>query len=224
MSCQKVLHWYELIPLFSFLGLRGRCKGCKSKISKQYPLVEFATGLIFAGLFLKFQDLFFINSLSFSATIGFYATMFSLLVVIAVYDIRHKIIPDALALALAIFSFLGIFLFNEFGFVPHMPTLLEFLSGFVVSLPFALIWLLSKGEWMGLGDAKLAVGLGWLLGFSRMLSGTIVAFWAGAFIGIVLILISRKHGMKSQIPFAPFLVLGAIIAFLFELHLFSIGF
>ncbi|MFA5770995.1 MAG: prepilin peptidase, partial [Patescibacteria group bacterium] len=62
MTCQKQLRWYELIPLFSYLGLKGRCSGCKTKISKQYFWVELLTGIIFAGLFLKFQNVFFGNT------------------------------------------------------------------------------------------------------------------------------------------------------------------
>lgn len=224
MACQNQLCWYELIPLASFLALRGRCRNCKTKISIQYPLVEISTALIFVSLFLKFQDLFIENTLIFSLTLAYYATMFSLLMVISVYDIRHKIIPDTLSLVFGILAFLGMFLFYNFGFYPHIPSLLETLSGVLIALPFALIWLVSYGAWMGLGDAKLALGLGWLLGFSRVLSGTVVAFWAGAIVGVFLLALSKKHGMKSEIPFAPFLVLGALIAFLFELHLFPIGF
>jgi leader peptidase (prepilin peptidase)/N-methyltransferase len=97
---------------------------------------------------------------------------------------------------------------------------LEFLSGLLIAAPFALFWLVSSGKWMGLGDAKLAVGLGWLLGLSRSLSGVVVAFWIGAIFGLSLVIFSKKHGMKSEIPFAPYLVLGALLAFLFELHLF----
>ena len=109
-------------------------------------------------------------------------------------------------------------------FFPHIPSVLEFLSGILLALPFAFIWLISKGTWMGLGDAKLALGLGWLLGLSRLLSGAVVAFWSGAIIGFLLIVFTKKYGMKSEIPFAPFLVLGVFIAFLFELSLFPIGF
>ncbi|MFA6524289.1 MAG: prepilin peptidase [Candidatus Paceibacterota bacterium] len=224
MTCQNKLHWYELIPLFSFIAIKGRCLNCKTKISVQYPLVELITGIIFMGLFLKFQDIFYMNTLVFAVTMAFYATMFSLLIVIAVYDLRHKIIPDTLVLVLGILAFLGMFLFSSFGFNPHIPSVLEFLTGIIVALPFAIIWLVSKGTWMGLGDAKLMLGLGWLLGLSRVLSGMVVAFWSGAIIGLFLLVFSKKHGMKSEIPFAPFLVLGAIIAFLFELHLFPVGF
>lgn len=224
LSCHNQLSWYELIPLISFLGLKGRCKSCRTRISIQYPLVELLTGAIFACLFLKFQDVFYSSTFIFAGTMAFYAGMLSLLIVIAVYDIRHKIIPDALALVFGILAFIGLFFFSGYGFNLHIPSILEFLSGPLIALPFALIWLVSKGAWMGLGDAKLALGLGWLLGLSRALSGLVLSFWSGAIIGLILIAFSKKHSMKSEIPFAPFLVLGAIIAFLFELHLFPIGF
>ena len=223
MSCRKKLKWYELVPLFSYLALGGRCSGCKIRISKQYFWVELITGLIFGGLFLKFQDLFLVNTLAFSVTMAFYATMFSLLVVIAVYDLKHKIIPDALALTLGILAFVGLFFFDNFGFSIHFPSLTQFLAGILIPLPFALFWLVSKGKWMGLGDAKLAIGLGWLLGLSRGISGVVVAFWIGAIVGIFLMILSKKkYGIKSEIPFAPFLVLGTILAFLFELHIFPL--
>ncbi|MFA5095391.1 MAG: prepilin peptidase [Candidatus Paceibacterota bacterium] len=224
MTCQNKLCWYELIPLISFFALRGRCKNCKTKISIQYPIVELISGLIFAGLFLKFQDVFFINTLVFSVSYAYYAVMFSLLLVIAVYDFKHKVIPDILSLIFGIVAFIGLFFFTEYGFYIHLPSILEFLSGILLALPFALIWLVSSGTWMGLGDAKLALGLGWLLGFNRILSGAVMAFWSGAIIGFLLIVFSKKYGMKSEISFAPFLVLGVLIAFLFELHLFPTGF
>jgi leader peptidase (prepilin peptidase)/N-methyltransferase len=178
------------------------------------------TGLILATLFLKFQDLFLLNTLIFSFTYAYYAAAFSLLVVIAVYDLRHKIIPDALSFALGILGFVGLFFFNSYGFHPHIPSILEFLSGLLIALPLYLFWLVSSGTWMGLGDAKLTIGLGWLLGLSRALSGLVVAFWIGAIVGLSLVIFSKKHGMKSEIPFAPYLILGTLLAFLFELHLF----
>ena len=224
MVCLNKLSWYELIPVFSFLGLGGRCKNCKTKISIQYPLVELVTGFIFAALFLKFQDIFLLNTLIFIFTYAYYAVAFSLLVVVAVYDIRHKIIPDTFALILGILTFAGLFFFNANGFSLHLPTLLEFASGFMIAFPVAFFWIIYSGKWMGLGDAKLAISLGWLLGLSMALSGIVLAFWIGAVIGILLVIFSKKHGMKSEIPFAPFLVLGSLLAYLFELHIFPFFF
>lgn len=224
MSCQSKLTWYELIPLFSFLGLLGRCRNCKTKISIQYPLVELATGIIFAALFFKFQDIFFISTLTFTITYIYYVVMFSLLLVIATYDLKHKIIPDNLSFIFGLLAFIGLFFFNHFGFYFHIPSVLEFLSGILIALPFALLWLLSHGAWMGLGDAKLALGLGWFLGISMALSGVVLAFWIGTIMGLYLIVSKKGYGMKSEIPFAPYLVLGTFLAFILELNLFHINF
>ena len=224
MVCQKELSWYELFPIFSFIFLKGRCRGCKTRISKQYPLVEFITGIIFALLFLKFQDVFFFDTVGFSIAYTYYATIFSLLIVIAVYDLKHKIIPDVLALVLGILSFIGLFFYVNFSFYPHFPTILEFLAGPLIALPFALMWFISKGKWMGLGDAKLAISFGWLLGIYFALSALVLAFWSGAILGLLLIIFSKKYGIKSEIPFAPFLVLGVILSFLFSLQFFPMIF
>ena len=224
MTCGKQLSWYELFPVLSFIFLKGRCKGCRTRISYQYPIVEFISGLIFTLLFLKFQYVFFADTIGFTVAYAYYAVIFSLLLVISVYDLRHKIIPDIFALVLGILSFLGLFLFTNYSFNPHFPSILEFISGIIISLPFALMWLLSKGKWMGLGDAKIAISFGWLLGISAALSSLVISFWSGAIVGLMLIAFSKKHGMKSEIPFAPFLVLGVIIVFLFGLELFPIIF
>jgi len=233
MSCQNKLQWHELIPLISFFTLKGRCRSCKTKISIQYPLVEFSTGLIFALLFFKFYALLTVGDiLMFAITYAYYVALFSLLVVIAVYDLKHKIIPDMLSFVFGALAFVGLFFFYNndaiSGFYLHIPSILEFLSGLLIASPFAVFWLISSGKWMGLGDAKLALGIGWLLGLTSALSGLVIAFWSGTIIGLALIILSKnkKNGlkikMKSEIPFAPFLVLGAFLAFIFELNLFGI--
>ncbi len=221
LSCQKELRWFELVPVLSYLCLSGRCRNCRTKISSQYPVVELISGIIFAALFLKFENIFFAAPAAFIGAYAYSAVMFSLLLVIAVYDLKHKIIPDTLALVLGALAFIGIFFFSLDDprvFYLHLPSLWQFLSGFVLAAPFALLWLVSGGRWMGLGDAKLAVGLGWLLGPSRLLSAAVLSFWAGAVLGILLVAFTRKYRIKSELPFAPFLVLGAVLAFFFELH------
>lgn len=230
MSCQNKLRWYELVPLLSFFALKGRCKSCKTKISRQYPIVELLSGVVFAMLFFKFQDLFFLNLIHFTISYVYYAVAFSILLVISVYDWKHKIIPDGLAAIFGAIAFVSVFLFTGDSFYPHMPQTLELLSGVILALPFGLIWLLSRGAWMGLGDAKLQLGIGWLLGLTLGLSGVVLAFWSGALVGVLLIVFSKlysklfptKHSLKSEIPFAPFLAMGALIAFVFEVMLFPV--
>jgi leader peptidase (prepilin peptidase)/N-methyltransferase len=222
MSCRSKLGFFELIPVFSFLVLGGRCKSCRTKISMQYPLVELVSGIVFALIYFKFQNVLAVSVPIFSITFIYYAFMFSVLLVIATYDLKHKIIPDQLSLLFGLLSFVGLFFFNSSGFLPHTPTTSEFLSGVFIALPFALLWLVSSGAWMGFGDAKLAIGLGWFVGIARAMSGLMLAFWTGAIVGILLMFSKAKYGMKSEIPFAPFLVFGMLIAFIFELHLFPL--
>ncbi|MFZ1019504.1 MAG: prepilin peptidase [Minisyncoccia bacterium] len=205
MVCRHTLSWYELVPVFSFLGLKGRCLKCKTKISIQYPLVELATGIIFAGLFLKLQVFNFIYF--------YYAFIFALLLIIAVYDLKHKIIPDGLVFIFGLTAFAGLFLFHSFS-------IMGFLSGFLIAFPFAFFWLISSGRWMGLGDAKLALGIGWLLPLSFAFSVLVLAFWVGAFVGLCLVVFSKKYGMKSEIPFAPYLVLGTFLVFILGFNFF----
>ena len=105
MSCGRTLNPIDLVPIFSFLFLRGRCRVCKTKISWQYPIVEFLTGLVFFLTFLKLSPNFpeFIG-----LALAYYFILFSLLMVIAVYDIRHTIIPDMLVFIFGFLSFLGL--------------------------------------------------------------------------------------------------------------------
>ena len=222
MSCRTQLHWYELVPLFSYLGLKGRCRSCQTKISFQYPLVEFITGVLFLVLFFKFQDILYQDTLMFIISYAFYTAVFSLLLVITVYDIKHKIIPDILSFVFGVMAFVSVFLFIDGVFYPHMPVISDFFGAFVISVPFALIWLLSRGTWMGLGDAKLAIGLGLLLGMPLMLSATVMAFWIGAIIGIFLLIFNKKYNRKSEVPFGPFLILGTLIAFLCQLEMYQL--
>jgi leader peptidase (prepilin peptidase)/N-methyltransferase len=190
-------------------------------------VVELLSGLIFAFIFLKLQSVFFYSVGMFAVTYGYYVLMFSILLVIAAYDLKHKIIPDKLVYFFSLSAFIGLFFFeseNIFPFGPHIPGIMDFLSGILIALPFALLWLISGGRWMGFGDAKLALGLGWFLGLYLALSGLVLAFWSGAIVGILLIVVSKVgkswlgvKGMKSELPFAPFLVLGAFVAFICNL-------
>lgn len=198
-SCNKTLTWVELFPIFSFLIQKGKCRTCGSKISWQYPIVELTTGLLFALIFYFYPPL----SLGEAVTTIFYLFVTSLLVVITIYDAKHKIIPDAL-----VYTFSGIALLHVF----FSPSLSGFLSGPVLALPFFLIWLISKGKWMGLGDSKLILGIGWTLGMGMGLSAVILAFWIGAIMSVLwMLVVFKKFKTRYEIPFGPFLILGMYI-------------
>lgn len=210
LSCGRELRWFELIPVFSFLFQRGRCRKCATRISWQYPVVEIATGVLFAAVWQL--------GLAWFHTALLWA-IFSLLVAVTVYDLRHKIIPDALVYIFIVLSLV----------TAYFSSLTEHvLTGIGLAAFFALLWLVSSGRWMGFGDAKLALGVGFLLGARGGVSATIFAFWSGAIIGVLLILIqrlSRRPGsftIKSEIPFAPFIVAGVLANLFFHFDLFSI--
>jgi len=177
-------------------------------------LVEFWTGLIFASIYLALPRLptpYFLLLTS----------IFCIYVVITIYDLRHKIIPDALsysALVLALIYRLGV-----------GGTLLDWLAGPGLFIFFASIWLLSRGRAMGLGDGKLALSVGLILGAPQSLSALALAFWIGAGVALAIMLyfrlFKRKKGltMKSEIPFAPFIILGAWLSLIYHIDLFHVS-
>lgn len=211
-SCGHGLHWHELIPVFSFFFQKGKCKKCKSKISWQYPLVEVTAGIIFLMIFFYFPPV----SLQASIDTIFYLFITCLLLVITVYDIKHKIIPDPLVYTFAIVAFVKLFISPEFSFV--IPETMTMLAGPILALPFALMWLISKGAWMGFGDAKLVLGIGFVLGLMPGLSAIILAFWIGAIASVLwMYIVMRKFKSHYEIPFGPYLILGMYLVLFFEI-------
>jgi prepilin signal peptidase PulO-like enzyme (type II secretory pathway) len=220
VACRHTLHWYELFPIASFLIQQGRCRVCKSRISIQYPLIEFVTGIIFlATFFTLFSGQFTIN---FLFSIFYSLLVLSLLISISVYDIHHKIIPDGLVYAFITLSLVTLFLDFKTPYF-RIPTSSEFLAGPILMLPFFLLWFLSRGKWMGLGDAKLALGIGWFLGMFNGISAIMWGFWLGALYSLGILALKallrgsrstrlslqlRRFTIKSEVPFAPFLILG----------------
>lgn len=227
MSCGETLTWYELFPIVSYLVLRARCKNCSAYIPSRYLVVELLTG----GMFLMLFELFRHDLVQY----GLYLILGSLLMVIAVYDLRHTIIPNELTvlvgvIALTIVGNLTLRTQDAHTIVTHA------LSGLGAGGFFYLLWYVSKGRWIGLGDAKLAFPLAIIAGAEGALSMVVLSFWIGAAISVALLLIAKllKKGktllpfrmqgltMKSEVPFAPFLILGFLLAHLFHADIFVI--
>jgi prepilin signal peptidase PulO-like enzyme (type II secretory pathway) len=214
VCCGHKLSWKDLIPVFSFVFLRGKCRYCKKPISLQYPLVEVLTGLLF---FFTFKYLITrIDLTDFYPYLFYVLFCFSSLIIIFVYDLKHYLIPDKilfplLGITVLWYCFSSIFLgFYSFGQLVNFV-----LSGLSFSLFFFLIWFFSKGKWIGFGDVKLALFLGIFLGFPKVFLTLFVASLVGAIIGLGLVFFKNKK-MNSELPFGPFLVFGALISFFFS--------
>lgn len=205
--CSRTLSWYELIPVFSFLGLRGKCKTCKTQISFQYPFVELITGIVFVLLYTK---TILVSGLTMGPLITFIGggIIASLLIVMTIYDLKHKIIPDKIVYPFIVFSLLSVF-WNAFT-IPGFMIVPAILSGIVLSAPFFFLWFFSKGRAMGFGDVKLALGIGWLVGMIGSVTVFLLSFWIGAIVGLLLMAVAHSR-MKSEIPFAPFLVIALFL-------------
>lgn len=217
MNCNKTLHAHELIPLFSFLFQRGKCRVCKSNLSAQYPLVEFVTGVLFASVFYSITKVFIYEPFFMFLSLAYFCTIISILMVIAIYDTRHKIVPNELVYSFIAISFFGMFITRDVGLVSDL------LSGPIVALPFILIWFFSKGRLMGFGDIKIMFGMGFFLGLSSAIAAVLVSFWLGAIFALFFSILKKaKVTLKTEIPFAPFLIAGTLIVLLFGIDFSSI--
>lgn len=226
-SCGKTLTWTELIPLGSYITQKGKCVGCRTPISWQYPAVEALTGIVFVFLYLHFSFLLFATPLLFVLLFAYYAFIFCILIVLSVYDLKHKILPDELSALFAATALVGACIISGNAIVLHIPTLWHFLAGILIPAPFALLWYVSGGRWMGLGDPKLMIGIGFLLGMSAGITAVLVSFWIGAIISVLMLVLTpifskSRVSMKTAIPFGPFLVLGTMITFFVGLDFLSI--
>ncbi|MFA6158787.1 MAG: prepilin peptidase [Candidatus Paceibacterota bacterium] len=219
-SCDKTLRWYELFPLASFILQRGRCRGCGSRISWQYPLIELLGGLALPIAFI--YSPLVPNVILSLALFALTAKLLFVYIVICAYDFRHKIIPDFFSYGAALIALAAIAL-EWWGTGVFDWTRL--VAGPALAAFFFFFWAVSRGRWMGLGDAKLALSVGWFLGLSQGISAILLSFWTGTIIMIPIMVyqrITRKKGalgMGSEIPFGPFIILGFLLSFLMHIDI-----
>lgn len=212
-KCKKKIRWFDNVPVLSFILLSARCRDCGEKISWQYPIVELATGIIFA---LVGKYFFLLNDLSTWLPSFFYLTIFSILMVIFVYDFKYMEIP-MLVLWLGIAISLLYFLYTDWLNFQNVSSIFQFgiFSGILGALIaggfFYFLAAYSKETWMGYGDAYLGVLVGLIVGWPNIWAAMMISFIVGAVISVGLIAVSRKT-MKSQVPFAPFLITGTFLA------------
>ncbi len=220
-ACNVPITWYQNIPLFSWLALRGRCAHCKVRISPRYIGVEFLTACLFLLAWLKF-DVYVgprplgLDPVTSLPLILVYWLIIMGLVLGTFVDFDHMIIPDRVTLGGMILGVMASVL------VPALHGQTSWLSGFIQSLiglavGFGSLWAVAvlgefafKKEAMGFGDVKLMGAIGAFFGWQAILFTIIVASFAGTFVGVSLIL-ARKKEMQSRIPFGPYLSLGTLV-------------
>lgn len=234
--CEKILDWYELIPLLSFVMQLGRCRSCKARISLQYPIVEFLAGAIFTLVpyyFFVYQKIYFLNLSGewlwwFSAL---WILVFLILLTLGVIDYRKYLVPNELILLVAAAGIVWILLlapsghFSEISgsFIGEYAGLLGLrgnlwlnhaLAGILGALGIGAIFFATRGRAIGFGDVKLFGALGLLFGWPDILLVFFFSFIVGAAFSIPL-LIRRLKGMKDFVPFAPFIVIASFLVFYF---------
>jgi prepilin signal peptidase PulO-like enzyme (type II secretory pathway) len=212
-KCKHILAPYDLIPLLSYILLAGRCRYCKTKLSFQYPLVEFITGMIFVFIYIYIintsnSNFLILNSYFLILNSIYILIIMSSLLVIFITDLKYRIIPDQILIFDLPLIFIYLIINNYSLIINH------FLSGFALFLLFLLLVLITRGKGMGFGDVKFAFVMGFLLGFPKIIVAFYLSFLTGAFFSIILILVRHKR-MKDAIPFGPFLAASTAISMLY---------
>jgi len=198
--CKHPLSWIDNIPLLSYIFLRGRCRYCKGKISLQYPIVELVTGIIFLLSYKRFGlSLDFISFVSVS----------SLLLIALFIDLRYMLLPDVVIIPCIVLSVI-------YGILHGFPY--NFITAGIFALIFYLLRVLFKGG-LGTGDIELIVIFSLMLGFYSTLLVIIFSSLIGTIYGLYLIKKGRA-GMKTKIPFGPFLISSFILVSLINTPVF----
>lgn len=182
-NCKMKLHWYDNIPLFSYIFYLGKSRCCNKKISFRYPLIEIATVVGFIFLYL-------------SSLPPIYYILFTLCIMIFVIDLEHQIIPDELSWAILLLAIVT----SSFLFTNIFAALL-------LSLSILFLHLITKGRGMGLGDVKLVLALGSWTGLEKGLYFLLYSFLTGGLFACILLILGKAK-LKTKIAFGPFLLIG----------------
>ncbi|MDQ5957252.1 MAG: leader peptidase (prepilin peptidase) / N-methyltransferase [Patescibacteria group bacterium] len=214
LHCGHNLTWKELIPIFSFLYQKGKCKKCKTKLTSTYIWSELATGFLIALLpYIISTNL----NISDNPQLIYYgiflyilfSTSIALSMIITIYDLRHMLVPFGVVIILFLLGILStiirqfVYDFNIF----------DSLSGIIVALPYAFLYFISKGKWVGIGDVFMYTALGFIIGLPMGISMFFYSIWIGALVALSLMIIHKnEYNLKSEIPFTPFIILGFILS------------
>lgn len=205
--CNRTLSAIDLVPVFSFLFLKGRCRTCKKKLSWQYTLIELLMGIIFVSTY-QFVTISSgpLDTLRDVAQVVAWLGIMTSLVVILVTDAKYQIIPDSMQIALLVCSILLLGANGQLFAHPLAPLI----AGICTLAPILALHVVTKGKGMGFGDVKFAFIMGFLLGIGKGFIALYIGFIVGAIVGVMLMVFGTKK-LKSRIAFGPFLVIGLLV-------------
>jgi prepilin signal peptidase PulO-like enzyme (type II secretory pathway) len=208
--CNRELRALDLVPVLSFLWLRGRCRYCNARISFRYPLLELVTAFLFTIVGLTIGQ-------SVATSAGVFHILFacvvvSLAIAVFVVDLEYYLILDTVVVAASIIL---LAMLTIMSVVFQTDSVINGVWGAGACVAFlGCIWLVSKGTWMGLGDVKFMVPFGLALGFPGALVGLFLAFILGSIAAIPLLTLGRRS-LKTRVPFGTFLSVSLLITFVF---------
>ena len=206
-NCNKSLKAIDLVPVFSYLGLKGRCRYCGARIPLRSPVVEFAAAAIFAFLSWHY---------GLSLELAFTVIYASIFIVIFAIDLERELILNIVVFPAMILAFAFSFFWGGFEeFWPKIGPgfLLSALMGGVVGFVLMLLpYLLTRGRGMGYGDVKLAAFIGLMSGFPLVLVALLIGIVVGGLAAVFLLLSRMVRSRKAAIPYGPFLAVGAMVA------------
>jgi len=214
-KCKKKIPWYDNLPLISFIILNKRCRNCSKVISLRYFIVELLSGIIFLYIFYSFNN---------PLVIIFLFILSLILIMIFFIDLENFIIPDILNFSIIILALIKNFLPNfQTSFIQEINQ--SIIGGIIGYLSIWLIIFLYKTikkiDGMGLGDAKLMAGIGFLFGWQSI---PFILF-VSSLIGLVFVapsLFNRQKNMRSEIPFGPFIIAAGVIYFMYGNYLYDL--
>lgn len=213
-NCKTKLNALDLIPVFGYILLGGKCRYCHKPIAPSYFFLEIITGLVFTAFYLKFP---FLLSLEAGTTypdlyllfqFGLYAIYGMFFVGIFFYDLQTKQIPDIFLFPLLGISILGSLILHS----DQIPSILAAL--FIAWIFYGGQIVISKEKWLGEGDLYLGFSLAIIFGWKLFIVSTVLSYIIGTLISVPLLL-SKKAGMKTAIPFAPFMITAAFVTIFF---------
>ncbi|MEI6132674.1 MAG: prepilin peptidase [Bacillota bacterium] len=226
-KCNTQLKNLDLVPVFSWLFLRGKCRYCQVKIPARYALVELLTGILFLAFFIRFE-MMSPNLISGLPSLLAGLTFTAILIAIFFIDIDHQIIPNGLVIVATIAG-AGVVLLNAFAgykfFLDQLwwEHLLGVLPGVIAMILIMVLGaIIYKKEALGMGDVKIFIPIGLFLGWKLAIAVLIIAIIAGG-IGGVILMLTRKADRSSAMPFGPFIVFGAVVAMLANTQLIQIA-